>query len=787
MEKILIGCIVLASLAGPCFGSQGGNDEPKPQVTVKRHRVGVIFTVNGDKYPNAIVVTVEKDELLVSKRDLIGLGVKEESLPFDLADVELRSLDPKFLFDRYKGMVSVNFPPEILSEVSIGRKRGIQSVLTESQYGAWLNYDLRLQNNNDQTYTQAYVDGSVSTKWGVLKSQHIYNSGGTEQPSIKRLATYFRHDDEDDKTTTILGDTYSLASPWGVPVSFGGIRIARNFGLYPQGYLINPNYTIKGVATVPSVVEIWEGGQKTYSERVPAKPFSITDYVPFSSGVAQVIVRDQFNNVTVQPISLYTASDVLGHGIDSYSLELGMLKRDGVYGEGFFAAGYKRGFDLNRVVSGIPLLGRAEGYLPVTDVEGRIEGTKDDQKFGAGVSLLSWFGNVKLNGAIAAKAPTNVSPSISYINGNQGEDAYKDYSKRPTNINVSWNRSFSGSYGNGSIFASLSKPTNWVPTGSTYLANPMTMIGVNYSPSDSWGFSYVRSVSGEASDRNTTQAFSISKKIDVVRTQLSLTRGENYSNLMLSINIPFGTTGNISSMASKDSQSVSYSDSTMDRSATWGVSVGKSQNMSRLDADSSYDFSKGRLYGAVSKVGEMSGYRAGLSGSVLFADSSLWLGRQINESVLVVKSEQPDLPIKLNNIPVGNTGKSGSLVLSNLQSWRNNTITVNGEVLPAGYSMNSDSRKDVTQGYGAVSTVSMSVTKPGWFAVFVVDGTQLLRGSKLMINGKQFYATSKGVEAKGMDFGQAEVKIGSCVKTVDIPVEAEKHSAKVKINIECGG
>lgn len=798
MSKTFICLMVLACFTevGFCLPMDGQAQPSIPSTKTKVKKIPVEIVLNGIEFSSLLIQ--RSGELYIKTEDLVSAGVRKDA--FSLEEVSLIALDPNLKFDQGQSRVVLTIPASLFPETT-GKLGYVQPYKRlNSQFGAWLNYDSRVQSVAGRTGFQAYLDGTVSTKWGLLRSQHVFNSLAlTAEERFKRIATYLQRSDEEGRRTTILGDTYSLPGTWGTPVNFGGIRIARDFTLNPPGFLVNPNYTIKGEALTPSVVEVWEGGQRTYSERRDPGPFSISNYVPIKNGMAQVVVRDQYGNATTQEVALYSTPQHLADGLDAYSIEAGLLKRDGIYSEAYFGAGYRRGFDFGRIFGGVPLLEYASSIFPVTTLEGRVEGMKGDIRLGGGASVSSWFGNLTVSGAVGQKkdqegvtgyaqaattsgnsgAAVSVAPSISEIN--------RDAGKQPSIWQINFDRPFEVKSIKGNVFGLITKPTNWIPIGGSGLMRPSNMLGLSIVPSERASLSFVGTTSGDSSDKHSSKTLSLSYVLERnVTGYLSLTKSDQNSVAMLSVSYSFDKGGSVYATATKENQSLSYTGHLLDPMDNLTVNVGRDQSSTRFDGSYATDISIGRLSAAVSQSNNQTGYRAGMAGSLLFSDWNLSVGRSLNDAVVLVQSDIPNLPISLNRQPVGYTDDAGQLMLT-VPAGKINTVEVNGNLLAAGYEVNDRSSETVYQRQGDVAKVSLSANRPGWKAFFTVNGRPVPKGQVVFINDSRFISTSKGIHAENMPFGKVVVRIDRCQQELEIPQGSSKKIPVFNFDIVCKG
>jgi outer membrane usher protein len=125
-----------------------------------------------------------------------------------------------------------------------------------------------------------------------------------------------------------FGDAISGASSWGGVVRFGGVQWATDFSLQP-GFMTSPRPGISGESSLPSTVELYVDNLLRMRREVPSGPFTIQDLpVINGQGDAQLVVRDILGREQVITKPFFTSSRLLKQGLQSYSYELGFVRRN---------------------------------------------------------------------------------------------------------------------------------------------------------------------------------------------------------------------------------------------------------------------------------------------------------------------------------------------------------------------------------------------------------------------------------------------------------------------------
>lgn len=749
----------------------------------------VELEVNGQTGSEMVTIVSKADRLFVKAADLQTFGIK-----LGEGYVAVDSLDRQAKFDPDALKLSINARPETFEQqVDTFRKR-TEAPILENSFGAWLNYDAHLANYGQKSGIQSYLDLNLSTRWGTLVSQHAYNSLATDQP-FRRLSTTFRRDDIDGMTTTEIGDTFSIPGYSGTPVRFMGVRMSSNFALKP-GFNWIPSYVLAGQATLPSTVEVWEGNRKTYSSKVAPGPFSITDYTPFSTtGDVRMIVRDTFGQEQIISQPIYSAPQQLAQGVDAFTLELGLLRNGYIYGETFFGAGYRRGFD----VKSIPLIGLAGRYIPNFTLEGRFEGIRGDTRVSAGIAFSSALGNFSAAGAVATGNGSSGQNSLEQISvakpygatsiANQvSSPAYPQQkaSQQPSVVNLTWDRQLNlGDFGQISGFASAALPTNWTPIGGIAPQKRLVVLGANYAPKANLVFNYVGVVSGEKPEQVTTHTIGASTTFDGgVTAGVSFTRSESEKGVLLTFSMPLGARGSAFASVAKKGSFGNYSGWSESNQHRWSVGAGQYAGVSRLDASVFSDFQYGRLDASVSRSGENTGYRFGGSGSVAFADMDVWLGKPIAQGLVIADVGVPGVSVAANNRFVGTTNQDGKILITDLAAWRSNQVSLGEDI--GDYTANETSAKHVTPRSGGVGVVKLGINSPGYFLRLTLNGRPLGDLDEVRVGGISFpHNPITGAYIENATTGKQHVELGNCHSEITIPALKPKSENRFDFDLKC--
>ncbi|MBB1472098.1 MULTISPECIES: fimbria/pilus outer membrane usher protein [unclassified Luteimonas] len=205
--------------------------------------------------------------------------------------------------------------------------------------GLILNYDVYGQHDDNSSSLGAWnelrlfgLGPGVFVNTG--SSRAFRARGARDGHEAVRLDSFWEYDDPERMLTVTVGDTLTGALSWTRPTRIGGIRISRNFALQPYR-ITTPLASFAGEAVLPSTVDILINGIQQSSQRVQPGQFVI-DSAPMLSGAgqAQMVLTDINGQRRVLDFALYGTPQLLEAGLVDWSVELGAMRRS--YGQQSF-------------------------------------------------------------------------------------------------------------------------------------------------------------------------------------------------------------------------------------------------------------------------------------------------------------------------------------------------------------------------------------------------------------------------------------------------------------------
>ncbi|MCC4611361.1 fimbria/pilus outer membrane usher protein [Xanthomonas campestris pv. esculenti] len=478
-----------------------------------------------------------------------------------------------------------------------------------------------------------------------------------------RLDSAWQMDFPDSATSLTVGDFYSGFVDWSRSLRLGGVQIGRNYALQPYRVL-TPTPSFLGEAAVPSSVELYVDGLRQYSGQVPAGPFQLAAQPGISgTGQAQIVVTDAFGRVRQLNFAFYGTPQLLARGISEWSAGIGHLRRD--YGVRSFSYA-------SQPIASTTL---RKGVRDDFTVEAHAEAGGSVINAGAGGVWLLGAGGV-VNAAYAHSR-------MHEVRGGQYVLGYA-WNNRRFNVNLGTQRTHGDYRDLGALQGSL--PAR---------VSDRAAFGVNVDPIGSLGTSYVRlsypqgdtsryasvfwsrsfgrnwaaNLSGnqnldERSDRSLY--LSLSTTFGQLRqASASMQRNGNRTGFVADVSQPLPGDGDLGGIG-------------------WRLQARAGDDASGGLAELGWLNRVGRYnFGAASQDGATFGY-ASASGSLVWMDGRSFAARDVQDAFAVVSTDgQAGIPVRLENRLIGVTDARGTLLVTPLQSWQRNQLSIDTLNLPA--------------------------------------------------------------------------------------------------------
>jgi len=475
-----------------------------------------------------------------------------------------------------------------------------------------------------------------------------------------RLDTSWSMSFPDSMVTLRAGDALTGATAWSRSTRLGGVQIGTNFALQPYR-VTTPLPAFTGAATLPSEVELYINGMRQYATNVPAGPFQLNT-VPGISGAgnAQIVLTDSLGRVTSMDFSLYNSQQLLQKGLADWSAELGVVRED--YGLSSFSYGH------DAVASGTWRYGVSDTFTAETHGEA----TRGLASGGAGGNwLLGATGGV-LAGSAAASDDHGMS-------GSQFGASYY------------WNDNFFN-LGVNAIKAS----SGYRDVASLYGGPPPRLTasaqaGINTIRFGGLGVSYMH-LRYEAQTNRYASAYwykSIGRAVSLnfnANQNLDQRRDRSFF-LTIGVTLDNNTylSGGMQRSGDQEGFTVNASHSTpSDGGFGWRAQFQHGDAGVDGQGELGYLGRYGELQAGISRYNDNNSAYAGANGSLVLMGGEMFASRTIYDGFAVISTDGvAGVPVRLENNPIGITDKHGMLLVTPLNAYQNNQLSIDPMDLPA--------------------------------------------------------------------------------------------------------
>ena len=529
--------------------------------------------------------------------------------------------------------------------------------------GALLNYNLYATQDTRSTATaSAYTELRVFGGAGVLSStgltQTNRNGDGWHGRSV-RLDTTWSASFPERMLTLDVGDTLTNATSWSRPTRIGGVQIGTNFALQPYR-VTAPLPQFLGQAVLPSQVELYINGMKQYSGQVPVGPFQL-NAVPGINGAgnAQLVLTDALGRVSTVDFSLYNTQQLLQKGLTDWSAGLGLVRED--YGLKSFSYAHD----------------------PMASATWR-HGLSDSLTAGAHAEVTQGLANAGIGGDWLPGDAGVLSASVAH-------SSYHSQGGSQLSLGYQWiNRRFNfgaqatrASDGYRDVAALHGSPTPRLSASA--------QAGVSTRLLGNFGVSYVHLRYLQQTSRYASGYWYLSLGR---RASISLNLNQNLDSTrdrsaFLSFSMTLDSRTYMSTGLNHQ-RSGNLVDASIARSLPTAGGFGWRAQTQQGDgshgglAELDYLGRYGQAQAGVMRFGGSSTAYAGGNGALALMGGHAFAARSIYNGFAVVSTEGvPGVPVKLENNLVGHTDAHGLLLVTPLNAYQNNKLSIDPMQLPA--------------------------------------------------------------------------------------------------------
>ncbi len=584
----------------------------------------------------------------------------------------------QYHYDSSKQSIALIAGDQLVAPNQIGRRAG-SPVPAAADTGLVLNYDAFLQGSPDRgvaTTLNVANEERLFSRLGIFDNTGVARAGGGLDP-YTRLDSIWHYDDPQKLTTAQAGDAISSSLSWSRAVRLGGFQFRRNFALRPD-LITFPLPTLSGSAVVPSSVDVYVNNVRQFSSDVPSGPFVINNPVALTGGgQARLVVRDELGREVSETLPIYVDNRMVASGLNNYSLEGGFLRRN--YGV--------RSFDYGQTpsLSGSWRRGLSDAFT----IESHGEGTAGLYNAGAGGLL-----RLGLWGVVNAAAAGSTGSSDGGGNGYQASLGYQLIQPRFSFVALT-TRNFS-QYRDLASIGGTPPPRIFDQVNLSMPILRTQSIGLSYihsqsSPVPVQAGTSVPATSGSGVSRlgSVTYTAQLLRWCTVFGNAYQDFDSSHSHGFWIGVSFDLGhrVTGFASAGRSQDQNNYGASlvkTADYNGGLEWGLQDNEgSGSYSRL-ARAGYLGRYGELSAAAQDNAGQTLLSLEANGGLVFMDGVFEPSRRIYDSFALVSTDGiKGIPVLNENRVMGNTDRSGHLLIPDLNSYQHNSLEIDSLVLPA--------------------------------------------------------------------------------------------------------
>ena len=700
----------------------------------------------------------------------LGIKVPDGTQPDDV--IELDSFSGlSYVYDEQKQAMAIETGDgNRITKAYDARGELNQANVTPSDYGGVLNYtlfgsyggDIAGKSIRSANFSglNATLDSRLISPLGVLNQTAILGATLNDDSQALRLDTTYTYSDDENLVRYRAGDFISGGTNWSRPVRLGGIQAQRAFTMRPD-LIKSPLPAVSGSAAVPSSVDVYINGVKSYSKEVAAGPFQI-DNIPTISGpgVAQVVTRDASGRETVQEVSFYNTPQLLSPGLSDFSVETGFARSrygiesmgygDALVGSATFRTGISDWLTFeSHAEAGDSLINGGAGFVA--------------KAFDLGIVSAALSGSSSRNGTGTqgyASVETKAGPVS--ING-RVQHAFENYDDLASL--TARDNPYASNTGLPGIAGGLFSYAPPRAIDSLTLSLPLDFDKSNVSAS------FVRY---QSEDTGTTELVTASysrplfDKANLQATGFIDVNDTNnagfYVGMSMALDGNVSVSGGVTGQHGNLGANATASKPVEQEAGSWGwrVTDVEAETPYRV-ATVGYRASAARIEAGVTQDGGGVRPTALVEGAVAMIGGDIYTAGRIDDSFAVVDVHAPGVKVERENLLVGTSNEDGKILVPNLNSYHKNKISIDPLDLPVNAEP-ATTYDYVTPGYKTGVYVDFDVKKASPSAIVILktaDGTFLPAGSEGHLDG------SDEPFVVGYD-GQAYIKDLKAANTIQV-------------------
>lgn len=714
--------------------------------------------------------------------ELRELGIKVQA---GRRDDELIPLDGfpglSYVYDEAKQTINLETGDHNrITKVIDARGERDHPKITPAGYGAVLNYTAFGSVGSENTTTLSRIssfegvnvtlDSRLMGPAGVFNNTAIVGATLAQETNALRLESAYTFSDEDNMMTWRAGDTITGGLGWSRPIRLGGVQAQRTFTMRPD-LVTTPLPSVSGSAAVPSTVDVFVNGTKSYSKEVAAGPFQI-DNIPSISGagVAQVVTRDAAGRETLQTLSFYTSPRLLRPGFYDFSLEAGLPRQsygiesfeydDKIAGSATVRAG---------ITDWLTLESHGEANTNVWNAGGGVVA----QALDLGIVSAATSASTSDKGSgtqLYGSFETRAGPVTFNARSQRTFNGYEDLASRITldttlhnSINLTSLNAIKHSQAPPRVVDALT-----ISTPVTFDAGNISATLLQYQPEGEKAFQLVTA----------TYSRPLISNASMYATGFMDLNDTESAGLYVGVNVPLDNNVSLSGGTSyKAGDYAGFAEASKQvgqESGSWGWRIRDYEGAEpNRTAAAGYRSSVARVEAGVHQDRRGVRTTAEAEGALAILGGDFYASNRIDDAFAVVDAHASGVRVQRENTYVGETSSDGKILIPNLNAYQQNKISIDPLDLPLDAEINS-TVEYVKPGFKSGLYVEFDVKKAKPSAIVILKDT----------SGKFLKAGSEGrLEGSDEPFivgydGQAFIKDLTAINTIHVTDNGRECAAQ---------
>lgn len=664
--------------------------------------------------------------------------------------------------DRASQVIYLTAPFERLKPRILEVAPGIPRVPARADWGAMLAYDAygqwaKQSEAVDFARTLSVnLDARLFSPWFTATTTGFVTKSEAQPEEFIRLESWIDFDSTDDAVRLRLGDTYSAGPVWIRPFRFGGVQWMRDFSLRPD-IVTTPTPEIRQDIGLPSTVDLFINGVQRYSTPVDPGTLRLTDLpIVGGSNMVSVVVTDQAGRRTQLYLPLYSSTEMLAQGMTTFNVEAGVARQnyavdsnnyEGDFAQAAFGYGVTDQFTFSGYAAG------AEDYASAAA--------------GAAFSLGSFL---------------FVDSALMLSDGAEGR-GWAWYAG-VEHIDPRFN--FAASYFESDGYRDLADRFGY----ATFDRRATASAGLDMGRAGNLNVSWVmqREVGGAQSS-----VASGTWGVDLFDDRIHLSASayaeleEDSWGAMVSLSFPLGASGDTQVYVQENWRkgeenvtSAQLRSEAFDQRLTW-VLDGETGARDRGEIIADWDGRYSDIHASVATSDGATGYELGVAQSLVLMDNEIFIAGRIDDGFTVVEiDDSPGISVALENSHVGRTNARGRILITDLQSYAANAVSIDPLDLPMNASISDTATLVAPRARaGVVTRFPVTRARSALVTLRLPDGSPPPVGASVTIEGSE----ATGIVGFGGEIYLRDLAVGENRLELAWP----DGRCSVAINVGAGG